>query len=120
MGAQGPSEHRAQGPDRLKAAEGLPNTRVASAVGVTVLTVAKWRKRFVGRGLDGLADKPRSGRPRSISDDGVAEVVGKTLEETPADATHWSLRSMASAVGYSPTECSQYESNSISAKLRIS
>ena len=77
--------------------------KVASAVGVTVLTVAKWRKRFVERGLDGLADEPRSGRPRSISDDDVAEVVRKTLEETPADATHWSLRSMASAVGYSPS-----------------
>lgn len=33
----------------------------------------------------------------------MAEVVRKTLEETPADVTHWSLRSMASAVGYSPS-----------------
>jgi DNA-binding MurR/RpiR family transcriptional regulator len=40
--------------------------------------------------------------PRSISDDKVEEIVVKTLEQMPADATHWSTHSLAKAVGVSP------------------
>ena len=53
--------------------------------------------------MDGLDDEARSGRPRCIDDDAVAEVIRKTLEETPRDATHWSTRSMARATGYAPS-----------------
>ena len=41
---------------------------------------------------DGLYDEPRPGAPRQIGDDAIAEAVRLTLEETPPDATHWSLR----------------------------
>ena len=64
-------------------------------------TVGKWRSRFVARRLDGLSDDPRPGVPRSISDEKVEEVVVKTLEEMPKDATHWSTRSLARQVGIS-------------------
>ena len=48
--------------------------------------------------IDGLYDEPRSGAPRRIGDDEIAETIRLTLETTPPDATHWSLRSMAEAV----------------------
>src|SRR2546421_6721076 len=51
----------------LAAARGHPNARIAAGLGVGVDTVRKWRGRFAARGLDGLADRPRPGRPRRIS-----------------------------------------------------
>ena len=87
----------------LLAAEGLENKVIAGRLGATEDTVGKWRWRFAERRLDGLYDEPRPGTPRQIGDDEVAEVVRRTLEETPADGTHWSLRSMASAVGHAPS-----------------
>ena len=68
---------------------------------VTDSTVGKWRGRFARRGLDGLHDEPRPGKPRTISDEDVERVIVKTLEEQPANATHWSTRSMAAATGMS-------------------
>ena len=50
-----------------------------------------------------LYDEPRPGAPRQIGDDAIAEAVRLTLEETPPDATHWSLRSMARASGHAPS-----------------
>jgi transposase len=65
-------------------------------------TVGKWRRRFARHRLDGLYDEPRSGAPRRIEDDEIAGIVRLTPETTPPDATHWSLRSMAAAVGHAP------------------
>ena len=83
----------------LAAAEGLKNTEIARRLGVTRPMVTKWRNRFAERRLDGLTDEPRPGRPRTITDEQVEEVVVRTLETTPRDATHWSTRSMAREVG---------------------
>ena len=49
----------------------------------------------------GLHDEPRPGKPRTISDEDVERVIVKTLEQQPANATHWSTRSMAAATGMS-------------------
>ena len=87
----------------LKCAEGIPNNAVARQLGVTNDTVGKWRGRFVARGSAGLLDEPRVGAPRRISDAEVERVIVETLESTPRDATHWSVRSMAQATGISPT-----------------
>jgi len=76
-------------------------------VGVNQATVCKWRGRFVTRRLDGLADEPRPGAVRTITDDDVERVIVKTLEETPVDATHWSTRSMATATGMSQSAISR-------------
>jgi transposase len=59
----------------LAAARGRDNARIAADLRVTVDTVRKWRGRFAARGLDGLADLPRSGRPRRISELTRAAVV---------------------------------------------
>jgi len=83
----------------LLAAEGLNNTEVAERLGVHRNMAAKWRSRFVEHRLDGLVDEPRPGRPRTVTDEQVEEVIVKTLETTPKDATHWSTRSMAREVG---------------------
>src|SRR3954470_909337 len=83
----------------LLAAAGLSNGEIAEHVGVSRATAATWRTRFAERRLEGLVDEPRPGRPRLISDDQVEEVIVKTLETTPKDATHWSTRSMAREVG---------------------
>jgi transposase len=83
----------------LLADEGLNNTQIAARLGLDVSSARKWRKRFAEQRLDGLLDEPRPGRPRTISDEQVEEVVIKTLESTPTDATHWSTRSMAREVG---------------------
>jgi transposase len=57
--------------------------------------------------LGGLHDEPRPGAPRSIGDDDVERVIVKTLEETPADATHWSTRSLAASTGMSQSAVSR-------------
>jgi transposase len=83
----------------LLAAQGLNNTEIARRLGVHRPMVHKWRSRFAEHRLDGLVDEPRPGKPRSITDEQVEEVIVKTLETTPKDATHWSTRSMAREVG---------------------
>lgn len=91
----------------LACAEGRTNTGVAADLGVTKATVGKWRKRFVERGLDGLADEPRPGAPRTIGDEDVERVIATTLEEMPRGATHWSTRSMAKRCGMTQTAVSR-------------
>src|SRR4051795_4778905 len=83
----------------LDAAEGRSNTEIAKRLGISRPTVTKWRSRFAKHRLDGLLDEPRPGRPRTITDEQVEQVIVKTLESTPKNATHWSTRSMAAEVG---------------------
>jgi transposase len=87
----------------LLAGEGLENKEICAELGVDPNTVGKWRRRFAERRVDGLLDEPRAGRPREIGDDEIAETIQLTLETTPRGATHWSLRSMARAVGHAPS-----------------
>ena len=85
----------------LGCASGQTNQAVATHERVSAATVGKWRARFVAERLDGLVDEPRSGRPRSIVDAQVEDVLVRTLETLPKDATHWSTRSMAAEAGLS-------------------
>lgn len=79
----------------LMCTEGLAGGQVGERLSVSIQTVSKWRRRFETHRLDGLTDAPRSGRPRSINDQKVAEVIEKTLRNKPKNATHWSTTLMA-------------------------
>jgi transposase len=91
----------------LAAAAGQSNTAIANDLRVTLPTVGKWRQRFLARRLDGLTDDPRPGPPRTITDAHVEDVVTRTLESKPANATHRSTRGMAKATGRSQTAVSR-------------
>jgi transposase len=76
----------------LAAARGHPNARIAAGLGISAGTVRKWRGRFAARGLDGLADRPRPGRPRRISAADRAAVVALACQlpaVTGVPLAHW-------------------------------
>ncbi len=77
------------------------NKEVATSLGCTPATVAKWRNRFIADRLDGLVDEPRPGRPATITAEQVEDVITSTLEQTPKNATHWSRAQMAERSGLS-------------------
>jgi transposase len=86
----------------LRAAAGLQDQQIASELGITPEKAARWRNRYVDGGIQALGkDASRPGRPRTITDAQVAEVIQKTTQEKPANATHWSTRTMAAAAGLS-------------------
>jgi len=85
----------------LLAADGLSNNEISQKVGLSRASVGKWRKRFSEKGLEGLHDELRPGRPRTFSDEQVAELIHNTLRKQPEGATHWSTRSMAEQIGVS-------------------
>ena len=85
----------------LDCALGLTNQQVSRRRAVSAHTVGKWRKRFASGRLEALGDAPRSGAPRTISDEQVEAVVTATLEGKPSARTHWSSRLMAKEAGIS-------------------
>jgi len=87
---------------------GQSNSEVARRLEVSRPTVAKWRARFAAARLDGLLDEPRPGRPRTVTDERVEEVVVAALESAPPDGgTHWSSRQMAKRTGLSQSTVSR-------------
>jgi transposase len=86
----------------LLASQGVPNNAISRQVGASRPTVLLWRGRFAQSGVPGLLrDAKRPGRKRALSAEKVKAVVEATLQTTPPDATHWSIRSMAKAQGLS-------------------
>jgi transposase len=85
----------------LAAARGRASARIAADLHVTVDTVRKWRGRFAARGLDGLADLPRSGRPRRISALERAAVVALACQlpaATGVPLAHWTGPELAAEI----------------------
>ncbi len=84
----------------LLAAEGLSNTAIAEMVGMSRPTVIGWRERYQARGIAGLDDQQRPGRPRKIDH---AAIVTATLKPPPKKlgVTHWSSRLLAQRMGVS-------------------
>lgn len=86
----------------LRCADGLDNKAVAEELGTSRQTVGKWRERFRLQGLMGLYDERRPGRPRTIEDEQIMELLKATIETAPEDgSTHWSCRTMAEETGVS-------------------
>ncbi len=86
----------------LLAADGLTAVAIAAATGKSVLTVRRWRRRYMAKGVDGLLkDAIRLSRRKPLAPEKIKQVVHMTLHETPPNATQWSLRSMAAAAGLS-------------------
>ena len=67
----------------LLSASGKTNREVARQMGTSKVTVGVWRRRFLAHGVRGLYDELRTGRPRPISDERVAQLVRKTLRRNP-------------------------------------
>ena len=85
----------------LAAARGRASARIAADLHVSVDTVRKWRGRFAARGLDGLADLPRSGRPRRISALERAAVVALACQlpaATGVPLAHWTGPELAAEI----------------------
>ena len=86
----------------LLAADGVSNSEIARRLEVSRPTVLDWRKRFESERLDGLTwVRPGRGRKPSISAEKVRQIVHATQRTKPANATHWSCRTMARAQGVS-------------------
>src|SRR3979409_2565101 len=86
----------------LLASDGLTAEGIATAVDKSLLTVRRWRRRYMAKGMDGLLkDATRPSRVKPLTPEKTKQVVHMTLHAKPPNATHWSLRSMASAAGVS-------------------
>ena len=84
----------------LLAASGMSNAGIAARVGVSRPTVIGWRERYQAKGIAGLDDAPRSGRPRTIDH---RKIVTATLTPPPKKlgVTHWSSRLLGRHLGVS-------------------
>jgi hypothetical protein len=77
----------------LLANDGLTAEAIAAAVGKSLLTVRRWRQRYLAKGVDGLLkDATRPSRIKPLSPEKIKQVVHMTLYEKPPNATHWSVR----------------------------
>ena len=86
----------------LLAAAGRQDKDIAVRLFMTPKKVSRWRKRFLALGVAGLLkDAPRPGRKPTISARLTQGVVTMTTRQQPSNATHWSTRTMAAAVGIS-------------------
>jgi len=86
----------------LMAADGQQNQVIAATLGLSRPTVQLWRDRFAAHGIPGIEkDASRPGRKPKLSTAKVRRLIKATLETTPPNATHWSVRSMAEAQGIS-------------------
>lgn len=83
----------------LLTASGKTAEELVAELGTSFPTIYRWRKRFKEQGIQGLADRPRSGQPKKLTDARVKEVLRMTVERIPHEASHWSVRLMAKAAG---------------------
>lgn len=86
----------------LLSADGIGTLAIMRRTGQSKPTVWRWQQRFMEEGVAGLLrDKTRPPGRKPLSASVVQQVLTKTATETPAEATHWSGRAMAKAVGIS-------------------
>jgi transposase len=84
----------------LAAAAGKENKDIAAELNISRGAVARWRNRFAASGVAGITkDAPRGGRPPKERRDLVRRIIAMTTQQKPANATHWSTRTLAEALG---------------------
>lgn len=83
----------------LRCADAVLHWQVAEELGVCAQTVARWRRTFLKGGIRGLLDKPSTGLDLHLTGEKASEVIDRTLNTTPAGATHWTEQAMADATG---------------------
>lgn len=86
----------------LALADGATYAEVTARWGVAATSISRWKQRFAARGVAGLQDAPRSGRPDRLAPAVEARILALTQQPPPAPVTHWSVRRMARRVGVSP------------------
>src|SRR5438045_2289870 len=92
----------------LITADGAGTMAIRAATGKSKPTIWRWQERYMRAGFDGLfRDAPRGKAFARLSSEQIAAVVERTLHETPPNATHWTLRSMAEASGLAPSTIHQ-------------
>ncbi len=88
----------------LAASDGRENKDIAAQLGCTRRTAGTWRNRFATDRLAGIEhDAPRGGRRPAQRARFEAEIIRKTTQETPPNATQWSTRTLAKALGCDDT-----------------
>jgi len=85
----------------LLMAEGLSGTAIAERTGYTPVQVSRLRARFATEGVLGLGERPRSGRPATVTAAKRAHILARTLKAPPPGLAQWSTREMAQRVGVS-------------------
>ncbi len=88
----------------LATADGCGTNAIMRRANTSKPTVWRWQARYLDEGVDGLKrDKTRPSRVPPLSRETRLKVIVKTIQETPANATHWSRSTMAEALGISPS-----------------
>ena len=85
----------------LLMAQGMSGVDIAERVGYTVVQVSRVRRRYAEHGVAGLWERPRSGRPPTITARKRAQIVALTLKPPRPGLTHWSTRDVARHAGVS-------------------
>jgi transposase len=98
----------------LLVASGLSVSQAASQLGACPTSLRRWRARFFAHGRDGLADRPRRGRPPKL-DDAACELLETALDRSPLDegypVTTWTvvdLRDLLARRGYDVSVATVY------------
>jgi len=92
----------------LRMAEGESNSAVARRFRVSRPTVTMWRTRFREGGIAGLHNELKPGRPRSISEEQIAQLINTALKRKPKGKTHWSGRDLADETGLTKSTVHRY------------
>lgn len=89
----------------LGSADRKSSYELAEELNLSRPTIQRWLDRYEAEGIEGLEDRPRSGRPRTkVTPEVVDEVVEMTTQEDPPQGTHWSTRIMAEETGLHPSQ----------------
>lgn len=92
-----PTERRAK--IALLGADDVSNKEIAITLGLSGVTISKWRQRFSRYRTSVLDDAPGSGTPKTHNDEKIAEIIRVTTTTEPKNATHWSTTEVAKMAG---------------------